>query len=238
MTDAARRGVRLSVCVPALNEEKTLADTVADLRTGLAPFVSRLEIIIVNDGSTDATPALAEGIAREHPDTKVIHHRHKAGVGVCYRDGLACASGDYYTWFPADHENSAAELAGCVLHCLPDAVVTSHHKGADPRIFRRKVVSRIYTVLINTLFGLRITYYNGLSIYPVPVLKSFSLVADGFVFQAEAMVRAVKSGCRLIELQAPLKERAWGRSKAFTLSSFMRATHDAWHIALHQIRRR
>lgn len=221
---------RMSVCMPALNEEKTLRAAVEDLRGELAPHLSWMEIIIVNDGSTDSTPSCAQELAKEFAGIKVIHHQRRIGVGSCYRDALAVAEGDYYTWFPADHENAASELLHCLQHLRPDVVVTSHHKGCDPRMLRRKIVSAIYTGLLNTLFGLKVTYYNGLTIFPLHVLRSFPLVSDGFVFQAEAMIRALRSGCRLIELQAALKERTWGKSKAFTLSSLMHAARDASRI--------
>jgi glycosyltransferase involved in cell wall biosynthesis len=99
--------VSISICVPAFNEEKTLAAAVEDLVDTLSVLVREIEVIIVNDGSSDSTLAIAEGLASKNPQIKVINHKNNLGVGVSFRDALAKAKYKFFTWFPGDHENSA-----------------------------------------------------------------------------------------------------------------------------------
>lgn len=220
----------VSVCVPAFNEEENIRAAVEDLLFNLSPAVRDLEVIIVDDGSTDSTPLLADNLVKEYPQVKTIHHKSNSGVGNSYRDALAIANGDYFTWFPSDHENSAQELVQCLKYLNKDIIVTSHHKGHDPRPFSRRLISRFYTFILNNYFHLNFKYYNGLTIFPTKLLRALPLKAKGFMFNAENVILTVKSGCHMIELQAPLGKRAKGRSKALTVSSFSQILRDFFCI--------
>ncbi|MBD3264494.1 MAG: glycosyltransferase [Candidatus Omnitrophica bacterium] len=232
--DKSEREIKLSVCIPALNEEKALEEAVQDLSHTLRPVLDKLEIIIVNDGSQDSTGRIAEKLAKESSEVKVIHHSQKKGLGVCYKDALRIAGGDYFTWFPGDHENSAAELLDALGYLEENTAVTTHHVGSDTRSLFRIFLSRTYTFIINTVFGLKVKYYNGLTILPTTTAKSFDIVSDGFTWSAENLIRAIKSGCRLIELSAPLQSREGGSSKALTPASVKQMLKDVWRIILNR----
>ena len=227
------KNLSISVCVPAFNEERNLEGGVGDLLSTLSPLVGKLEVIIVDDGSTDSTLQVAEELARKYYQVKVIHHKNNLGIGVCYRDALSVAGGDYYTWFPGDHENSAEEFIRCLPYVREDAIVTCYHYGQqDTRSVLRRCISYSYTWILNTSLGMNLKYYNGLAIIPTAILSSPPLVAEGFAFSAESIIRAVYSGYKVIELTAPLKGRACGRSKAFTLRSLCNMGKDLLHILI------
>lgn len=219
--------ITLSICVPALNEELSLRASVEDLLTTLSDRVRSLEIIIVDDGSSDATADIADDIARRAPQVTVIHHDKPRGIGVCYHDALRIAQGDYFTWFPADGENLASEFIHCLPHAGPQSVVTCYHTSGGRRPWHRRMLSRIYTVLINAVFGLRMHYYNGLAIFPRRILTGQPLTSSGFFFNAENMIRSVKgAGCSVVELEYPLKNRGAGRSKAMSMRSLRALARD------------
>ncbi|MCE9613317.1 MAG: glycosyltransferase family 2 protein [Lentisphaerae bacterium] len=222
----------LSVCVPALNEAPTLRESVDDLLQNLAPAVGRLEIIIVNDGSQDDTGRIAEALAAEHAGIRVLHHAQNMGFGATYRDALAAATGDFFTWFPSDHENLASELVQEVAHVAPGVIVMSQHVDTDPRPLYRRLPSRLYTRSMNRIFGLQVRYYNGLTIYPTADLRAVRLVAQGFVMQAEAVVKVAKRGLRIVELEHPLGKRTSGRSALVSGRAFRQALRDARRIWL------
>ena len=222
-----KANLSISVCVPVFNEAATLKEAVKDLYLTLEPCVLSLEIIIVNDGSTDSTAYLAEEIAKDcDKKVKVIHHSVNLGIGVSYRDALAIAQGQYFTWFPGDHENSAEEFIQCLLYLREDTMVTSYHGTSDRRSLLRRSVSRFYTWLLNKYFRLNLKYYNGLTIFPVAVLRSFPLLTNGFALFAESLIRAIKSGCKIVELPYPLKQRRAGRSNALSILSVARMIQD------------
>jgi len=225
-----RTSIALSVCVPAFNEAATLRESVDDLLANLAPVVAQLEIVIVNDGSGDETGAIAEALAAEHPGIRVRHHARNEGFGLAYREGLAAATCAYFTWFPADHENVADELVQAVAHVAPGVIVTSQHVDTDPRPMYRRIPSRMYTRILNRLTGVRVRYYNGLTIYPMEDLRRVALGAHGFAIQAETLVRVARRGLRIVELEYPLSRRVAGRSALVTGRALKQALRDVVRI--------
>lgn len=230
----AEKGISISICVPSFNEERFLRAAVEDLVITLSHVVQKLEVIIVNDGSTDSTPQLTEQLARTYSQVKVIHHQRNSGIGVCYRNALAVARGDYFTWFPSDHENSAEQFIQCLPYLRERTIVTCHHRGQDPRLALRRYLSRSYTWILNKYFHLNLKYYNGLTIFPVSLLRSFPLVTDGFALAAESLIRAIQSGYQVVELPAPLKNLPKGDSKALSFVSLIRMVRDVFCIIIHR----
>jgi cellulose synthase/poly-beta-1,6-N-acetylglucosamine synthase-like glycosyltransferase len=228
------KGISISICVPSFNEERFLKAAVEDLVMTLSPAVQRLEVIIVDDGSTDSTPQLAEQLARTYSQVKVIHHQRNSGIGVCYRDALAMARGEYFTWFPGDHENSAKQFIQCLPYLRDRTIATCHHQRQDPRLAMRRYLSRSYTWILNKYFHLNLKYYNGLTIFPVSLLRSSPLVADGFALAAESLIRAIQSGYQVVELPAPLKNLPRGDSKALSFISIIRMVRDVFCIIIHR----
>jgi len=225
-----REDISLSVCVPAFNEENTLKEAVEDLILTLLQKIKELEIVIVDDASTDSTPQLARELVAKHNQVKFISHAKNLGVGVCYRDALAVAQGKYFTWFPSDHENSAGELAKCLPFLNDNYIVTSHHRDYDFRSDFRRLISYIYTWVLNKYFRMNLKYYNGLTIIPTMCLRTTSLKSEGFAFGAESVIHAVQSGCKVVELSAPLRQRVSGKSKAFTIKSIYKVLKDLFFV--------
>ncbi|MBU0468348.1 MAG: glycosyltransferase family 2 protein [Candidatus Omnitrophica bacterium] len=221
-----KRNISLSVCVPAFNEEENIEEAVMDLISVLSASVERFEIIIVDDASIDSTLKIATRLSENIEQVKVLRHIKNQGIGACYRNALSVAECEYFTWFPSDHENYAKEIADCVPHLKNNCIVTSHHLEHDRRPVFRKMLSRLYTWILNKSFGMNLKYYNGLTIFPVKVLRSVSLAAKGFAFSAESIIHSAKLGCEVVELSAPLRGRNSGKSKALSLSSILRMCKD------------
>ncbi len=219
--------ISLSICVPAYNEEKTLREAVEDLLRHLSPRLRAIEVIIVNDGSSDRTSQAADKLGSEKPGViKVIHHGKNRGLGASYRSALTAAEGDYFTWFPADHEDSAESFLKYLPHLEENTVITCHHRGMDPRTELRKTVSYVYTWLINAVTGLRLKYYNGLAVYPRRFLESVPGFSGGVLFQAELLLRANRAGYRIVEVHVPLGKRLQGKSKILAMNSFFYLLRD------------
>src|SRR3989344_7951124 len=89
---------RLSITVPALNEEGNIANSVKEIQEGVKGKVKDYEIMIFDDGSTDKTGKIADKLAKKSPKIKIIHNRSNKGVGYCYREGLRLAKFEYYMY--------------------------------------------------------------------------------------------------------------------------------------------
>lgn len=225
-----QENILISICVPAFNEEKNIIQTVDDLFNVLSCQHKEFEIIIVNDGSSDQTPGLADSLSKKYSQIKVIHHAKNFGIGNCYRDALAVANGKYFTWFPSDGEDVAIEVSQCLKHAKDGVIVISYHAAYDRRLKLRRVLSRVYTLMLNIIFRQNLKYYNGISIISTQMARAMVLVSNGFFSNAEIVIRAVKLGCKVVEVSTPLGKRISGKSKALSLRSLWMAGRDIVHI--------
>jgi NAD(P)-dependent dehydrogenase (short-subunit alcohol dehydrogenase family) len=211
----------VSIFIPALNEDENLKPTVARLIEALTVTVEDYEIIIIDDGSSDRTGAVADSLAAESSAIHVLHNSHNMGLGYCFTQGYREARKDFFVYIPGDNTwpyRSFVELFGNLGRA---DVVTSYAINPDVRPFARRVISRMYTRVLNLLFGRRLQYFNGLTIYPVDFLRRNPATTFGFGFQAEVLLKALNLGLSYIEVGLPIDERAAGRSKAVSLGNIL-----------------
>ncbi|MCQ8782811.1 glycosyltransferase family 2 protein [Mangrovibrevibacter kandeliae] len=166
-SDARRE---LSIVIPAYFEEERLEQTTLEAVEAAEATLDAFEIIIVNDGSTDGTGAIADRLAAADPRISVIHFPVNRGVGAAYRAGLAQARFANLTLVPGDR---AFEPSG--VHRLFQAVgqadmIISYRANPAARIPIRRLLSRICT------FQLRLTtrcqLKDGHSLYVWPVAEA------------------------------------------------------------------
>jgi NAD(P)-dependent dehydrogenase (short-subunit alcohol dehydrogenase family) len=209
----------VSVLVPALNEENNLKPTVARLIEALTVTVEDYEIIVVNDGSRDGTGAIADSLAADNPAVRVLHNPRNMGLGYCYAQGYREARKNFFVYIPGDNTwpyRSFVELFGNLGRA---DIVTSYAINPGVRPFVRRVISRLYTKVLNLLFGCHLNYFNGLTIYPVDFLCRDPATTFGFGFQAEVLLKAINLGLSYIEVGLPIDERTAGGSKAVTFGN-------------------
>lgn len=206
----------LSVLVPAFNERDNLAATVERLLRALNVSVEDFEIIIVDDGSSDGTGVVADRLAEQYPLVRVLHNPRNMGLGYCYLRGVETARGNSFVYIPGDNtwpQRSFLELFGNLGKA---DLVTSYSTNPEVRPLGRRIISALYTRILNLLFGFRLRYYNGLTIYPLAFLRSNPITTYGFGFQAEALLKGIYQGLSFVEVAIPIDERTAGQSKAVT----------------------
>lgn len=218
---------QITAVMPSLNEEKNLENAVRNVADSYARLGINGEIVIVNDGSTDGTGKLAEGLKAAHPFIQVLHHDRPQGIGGSFWDGIQAARGDVVVMIPGDGENDAAEI----LRYLPlmdqvDMVVPYVFNRQVRSWFRRRL-SNLYRGIINMTFGTTLNYMNGTVLYRKAILSDITLKARGFFYQTELLIKSIGRGYLYAEVPYALLQRAAGRSKATSLRS-LRAVMGAY----------
>lgn len=209
----------LSVIVPALNEEQNLRRAVTGLIKVLEEKDIDWEMILVNDGSTDRTGDIAVELANAKPRIKVMHHPYTMGIGCSFQDGIKAASKKGITWFPGDGENDPNELLK-YFHLLQNVdIIVPFVINREIRSWRRRFVSKVYLLAVNLLFGTMFNYTTGNVIYHRRVFNRVKFRANGFTYQTECLVKAVRAGFTFAEVPVLLSKRAHGRSKILTFKS-------------------
>jgi dolichol-phosphate mannosyltransferase len=230
------RARSISVLVPVLNEEENLELTVRRLIEALTTTIEDFEIIIVNDGSTDRTSAVADRLAQEIPNIRVFHNATNMGLGYSYARGYEEARKEFFVYIPGDNTwpyRSFVELFGNLGRA---DIITSFAINPGVRPASRRIVSRAYTQALNFLFGHRMQYFNGLTIYEVEFLRRRPATTFGFGFQGEVLLKALASGASYIEVGLPIDERTAGGSKAINIrnisSVFFTVLRVFWELRI------
>lgn len=207
----------IAILVPALNEEKNIEPTIERIIDALSITVEDYEIIIINDGSSDSTGLKADQIAKQYPNIRVFHNNSNMGLGYCYATGYRETNKTFFVYIPGDNTWPARSFIELFGNLGRADVVTSYASNPEVRPFARRWVSKIYTKVLNVLFGRRLRYFNGLTIYPVDFLRKEPATTFGFGFQAEVLLKALALGLSYIEIPLGIDQRTAGHSKAVNI---------------------
>lgn len=218
----------ISIIVPALNEERNLRPTVETILRSVDDRFSRFEIIIFNDNSSDSTPQIAEELKKSNKNIRVIHNPKTMGYGYNFKKGVELAENEYITIFPGDddlYEDSI--LAVFKLIGRADCVISHTTNVPCDRTLMRRIISRCFTIFLNTVFRLNLCYYNGVVIHRADIIKNLPLGTYGFAFQADALTKILRSGHSFVEVGIVLKGRRYGKTKAFKMSNVISVVKTA-----------
>jgi len=206
--------VVLTVVIPVYNEVKTVESLLRRVRE--VPL--RLEVIVVDDGSTDGTRDLLPRLEGGLIDRLVMHERN-AGKGAALRTGFAHATGDVVVVQDADLEYDPRELPMLLRPILAgkaDAVYGSRFLGGPHRVlfFWHSVGNRVLTLLSNMFTDVNLTDME--TCYKMvrrELLQSLPLTADRFGIEPELTARLAQAEARIYELPISYDGRSYAEGK-------------------------
>jgi glycosyltransferase involved in cell wall biosynthesis len=217
----------------AYNEARSLEATCVEILETVAAIGVPTELLIVNDGSTDGTLELAEGIAARHKQARVIHHPLNRGLGGVYRTGFSEAHGDLVTFFPADGQFPATIIREFLLHIEDRDLVLGFLPRREGSIMPR-LLSVSERTLYTVLFG-GLPKFQGVLMFRRALLDRYDLRSEGrgWTILMEFVLRCSRDGCRLISVPTDVRARAFGSSKVNnlrTIGSHLRQILDLWRV--------
>jgi glycosyltransferase involved in cell wall biosynthesis len=219
------QNLKISVIIPAYNEEKGIEPTVKNVVKAIGNKFSDYEIIIFDDCSKDKTGEIADALARENSHIKVVHNGVNKGFAYNYKKGIELAKMDYIAMFPGDDETEAKSIED-VLNCVGRAdIIIPYTANQNIRPLFRQIVSYSFTFIMNFLFfgKWKLNYFNGTVVHKKNLINSITIKADNFAFQAEALVKLIKKGCNFVQLPIYIKPRpkAYRRSSAMKIKNLI-----------------
>jgi len=224
-------GRRVSVFLPAFNEVDNLEGAVADIVWAASQVLDEYEILIIDDGSTDGTGALADRLASANPRIRAIHQPRNMGIAAAYERALAEARLDHFSFLASDGE-IARESVRDILGSVGRAdIVAPYHQNPLAREPHRRFLTWASTALVNVLFGQRMHYYQGPCIYPVALARALPKSAGGFYFLTQMLIHALHAGYTYVEVGLTHVDRTHGRSKAVSAKNILKALRtiaQAW----------
>ncbi len=204
----------VSFIVPALDEERLIEGTVDEIRKAVAASrIDAYQMVLVDDGSTDGTGAIMDGLAAGDARITVLHNAQNLGLGGAYRRGVTAASCDHVMMVVGDNVMPASDI-GLILDRLGQAdIVLGYLTNPYLRPLGRRVGSRGFTTVVNLLFGLKMHYYQAM----VPrrsLLEKITIATNSHAFPAEVVVKLVKAGASFVEVGLPNTPSKRGNSVA------------------------
>ncbi|MDD5067757.1 MAG: glycosyltransferase family 2 protein [bacterium] len=216
----------VSVVIPAYNEEPNIRKTVEDVLSASRTASTPVEIIIVDDHSTDKTLFVSQQAAKKNKNVIVHHNAVNRGLGYNFIMGIKMARHEYVVMIPGDNEvgrGSIVTLFRALQHTKADLLIP-YFTNSYIRPKFRQMLSRLYVFFLNIMFGFNIRYYNGTVLYKTAMVKKLPVSTNGFAYQAEMVIRLLKSGASFESPGLLLKERIGGTSKALSVKSFLSVT--------------
>jgi dolichol-phosphate mannosyltransferase len=206
---------RLTVLVPAYDEELVIRDFVEATATAL-PEGS--ELLVVDDGSTDATPKLLAELTGEVEGLRVVTHDRNQGIGAALATGFAHAAGDVIVTVDADLSHPVGLVTRLAAGCQDaDAVYGSRYVpgGAMEGVpLWRVLISRVANGVMRLAFRTRVRdLTTGMRAFRADAVRDLRLDATGFEAQLEITVRLLAAGRRIDEVPMVLRNRSAGESK-------------------------
>jgi glycosyltransferase involved in cell wall biosynthesis len=202
----------VSACVPAFNEAGNVGALVKELNTVLGGLCGDYEIIVVDDGSTDETPAVLGDLSKDVSALRVITHRTNLGYGKSLRDSFDAARYDYVFYTDGDGQFDVSELTRFVERAAPGRAVVGYRTERSEGTLR-KLTSWAYNKLIRLLFGLSLRDIDcSFKIFPTSVVGSLLLKSDKFFIDTDLMVKLKNAGVEIEELSVRHLPREYGRS--------------------------
>jgi len=195
--------VKLSVIIPAHNEEATIDEVIEQVRAVDLGDVA-LEIIVVDDASTDSTVQKLAARAGQ-PGIKVLTHPANRGKGAAIRTGLSSVTGDMVLIQDADLEYDPKDyprLVAPIIEGRADVVYGSRFAGRRENMaFANLVANKVLAWTASLLYGKRITdEATCYKVFATDVLRSFKLSCERFEFCPEATAKTLRGGYRLVEV--------------------------------------
>jgi glycosyltransferase involved in cell wall biosynthesis len=212
------RPLKLSVVIPVYNERRTIADLVSRVR---AVRDVDLDIILVDDGSTDGTVEVLRRLQAEQADLRVVFKPRNSGKGDSLRIGFAHVTGDYVIiqdadleYDPQDYRKLLAALAGAPRRVVYGSRFSERHHGASRLHYAG---NQFLTAVTNALYGSHLTDMETcFKLIPAGLLSGLDIRAKRFDFEPEVTAKLLRSGVELVEVPISYRGRTAREGKKIT----------------------
>src|SRR6476660_1866669 len=221
----------LSVFFPAYNDSGTIASMVIRAVKAASELTPDYEVIVVNDGSSDATAEVADELARTYPHVRVIHHPKNRGYGGALQTGIRSATKERICYTDGDAQYDPAELALLWAQLTPDADLVNGYKISRSDPLHRIIIGRLYHHIVSVMFVLTVRdVYCDFRLMRRTIFERINLEKTSGVICLEMMKKIEDAGFRIVEVPVHHYHRAFGKSQFFNFRRIAKTGVDVFRL--------
>jgi 4-amino-4-deoxy-L-arabinose transferase-like glycosyltransferase len=207
----------ISLVLPAYNEQAVIEQAVTEAVTALAQIADDFEVLVVDDGSTDATTEIVERAAKRFPEVRLLMQESNLGYGAALRRGFSEATKELVGFTDADCQFDLTELDRLVFLARDYQIVCGYRIDRKDSWLRR-TYSAGYNMLVRALLGTRVRDCDcALKLFHRDALQKLPITGDGFLVNGEMLAMARQQEISLVEVGVSHRPRAAGESKVSIL---------------------
>ncbi|MGE5361958.1 MAG: glycosyltransferase family 2 protein [Bacteroidales bacterium] len=229
----------LSIFFPAFNDSATIASLVIAAVQTARRLTPDFEVLVVNDGSSDATASVADELARIYPEVRVVHHERNRGYGGALRSGFSNATKELVFYTDGDAQYDPRELDVLWPHMQPGVDLVNGYKISRSDPLHRVIIGRVYHHTVKILFGLRVRDVDcDFRLMRRSIFDRVQLEKASGVICLEMMKKIQDAGFGIAEVAVHHYHRAAGKSQFFNFRRIFRTAIDVFKLWLQLVVRR
>ncbi len=219
----------LTIFFPAYNDAATIASLVIAAVQTASRLTADFEVLVINDGSTDATAQVADELARLYSQVRVVHHEHNRGYGGALRSGFASATKEYVFYTDGDAQYDPREMERLWARMAPGIDLVNGYKISRSDPLHRIFIGRVYHHTVRLLFGLKVRDVDcDFRLMRRAIFDRVQLEKNSGVICLEMMKKIHDAGLTIAEVPVHHYHRAYGKSQFF---NFRRQARTAFDVA-------
>jgi len=222
--------VSISVFFPCYNEQDNVAKTVRKALLVLEKLGADFELIIVNDGSCDATGRIADEMAAENSRVKVVHHKTNLGYGAALQSGFSAACKKLVFYTDGDGQFDIGEMPPLLPLMQQYDIVSCYRLNRRDNLIR-KINGWCWTKLVCLLFGMKIRDIDcAFKLYKREIFDNIKLTSAGALIDTEVLARAVRKGYSITQSPVHHYPRTAGAQTGANLRVILRAFKELFGL--------
>jgi len=185
----------ISFVIPFYNEEKNLEKTFSNIIKLLKIIkINKYELIFINDSSLDNSDLVIKKLKKKYKNISYIINKKNYGLGYSIKQGVLKAKNDFILFVPGDNEHSFQGLEPLFQRFGQYKITIPYIINKNARSRFRRILSKIYTFILNFLFNKNIPYFNGLVLYEKKIVQQVQKKITNFSFSylAETLIRCLE----------------------------------------------
>ena len=230
----------LTIFVSCYNEEDYIRNTLETIRQVMSELTLSYEIIVIDDVSKDNSAQIVEKYIAAHPEMNIVlrKNKHNKGLAQNYFDAAFLGKGKYYRLLCGDNSEPISSIKAVFSEIGSADILVPYYMTSEGKSAKRQLISKTYTMIVNTITGYKFHYYNGLHVHLRYNVMRWHPNTHGFGFQADLLCLLLDQGFTYKEIPITMIEQRSGKSNAITFKNLLSVAHTLLEIFLRRISHR